>query len=674
MGSNHNKELTILEAVDHLSALAELDQKGGVAAFDKDKERGRVRESFRAVHRYLQKVYETEREELGDLETQRGIHAVMVLAGEAAQKVDKFTALFKGVAEVGSATELTEYKELQQFYLTKIIKRFQHAMQQEEAWTRGWAGLEEKDAKGDLQAIKGLESVRRDQEYELFYMRRADGTPFFSRSLLRHIRLVGNFDEMLSLEEGENPVVRLKQTRDKALHLAARSILQSAMPQIDQFIPRALQQKEDPFIGALLRSVMALMLAANPRNLLQNTTQKSAGRYFADFHLFLREALTSKIDAKSLPLAHALCGAFFYRQADRADVLEQVQRLVQRGERDKPAELSVQGSLAFWNGLLDQHQQIRSVFARFPNGPLLNVLEALREEEESEGFDPLHQHNPPEQLFSFACDKIDTTVLRLPTPTCQTKIDQADVVPEFTAFLSTHGSQPFLLFNLQDRTSWKEHARSTTLEGIENPSLVVVTLPKNTDFYHQSEDYMEIDKASDFIAAFEEQLASPEQCGFFFPSPPKDFRKFTAEALKLVHREFFHDATKLARNERMNFIEIVYQLLMIKWIDHVRPGTMSLTCKDGLDTGAAASATLFSFLRLFSQPTPLTKKEQEFILWLFHAPALLVRERAIDFQAHHRAVTALATVQVALDQRRSQILAAVTTLFGHDPFPNSIQA
>ena len=49
-----------------------------------------------------------------------GIQALMVLAGEAAQKIDKFfTDIFKGEKEGESVTELKEFKELQHFYLTQ---------------------------------------------------------------------------------------------------------------------------------------------------------------------------------------------------------------------------------------------------------------------------------------------------------------------------------------------------------------------------------------------------------------------------------------------------------------------------------------------------------------------------------------------------------------------------
>jgi len=62
------------------------------------------------------------------------------------------------------------------------------------------------------------------------------------------------------------------------------------------------------------------------------------------------------------------------------------------------------------------------------------------------------------------------------------------VIEEFKGFLRhiemKKGVEKHLLFNLQDRTSWEEHARCQALEDLEhhaefNNQLVVVTLPKN---------------------------------------------------------------------------------------------------------------------------------------------------------------------------------------------------
>ena len=44
-----------------------------------------------------------------------------------------------------------------------------------------WAGEEE--GTGERQGHKDLETVKRDKEYELFFLKKEDGRPFFNREL-----------------------------------------------------------------------------------------------------------------------------------------------------------------------------------------------------------------------------------------------------------------------------------------------------------------------------------------------------------------------------------------------------------------------------------------------------------------------------------------------------------
>jgi hypothetical protein len=66
----------------------------------------RIRETFQALYKYLNDLYEKDKGQLRDEETQRGIQAMMLLAGEAAQKIDNFTDIFKQEGE--SVTALKE--------------------------------------------------------------------------------------------------------------------------------------------------------------------------------------------------------------------------------------------------------------------------------------------------------------------------------------------------------------------------------------------------------------------------------------------------------------------------------------------------------------------------------------------------------------------------------------
>ncbi|HSX11983.1 MAG TPA: hypothetical protein VLF61_00640, partial [Rhabdochlamydiaceae bacterium] len=129
----HQEEFSILEAIDYLSSMSEVDQVepskiikiNWLDPSQTGQNQEVVRQTFKVVHRYLEDLYEKNRPQLKEVETQRGIQAIMVLAKEAAQKLDKYTQLFKEVHGPQGVSRLKEYQSLQHFYLSKIMQKFQ---------------------------------------------------------------------------------------------------------------------------------------------------------------------------------------------------------------------------------------------------------------------------------------------------------------------------------------------------------------------------------------------------------------------------------------------------------------------------------------------------------------------------------------------------------------------
>lgn len=699
-----NQELTVMEAVDHLSSLAELDLKspqvfeeGKINWLDpqnSEEKRETIKQTFRVINNYLHHLYEKDKGRLKDTETQRGVQSIMVLVGEAAQKLDKYTSFFKGANTKNSVTYVKEYQDLQQYYLTKIIRRFQKSLETEEAWQAEWGGLEEENLDVQRRGLKDLETVRRDKEYELFYIRRDDGRPFFNRNLLRHIKLVGDFDETLSDPTGDDPFLRIKVIQDREVHEAAREILQNAAPYIDPFYKEAMRHKEEELVASLNKALMALMLSSNPQNLLQNTTGKSSLSFFQDFQIYLRKALGSseyqrllstpydQLDKFShclLNLSYTLCSLFFTRSGDYQETVGLIKKLIEKGKKSTK-ELPEKG-VHFWDLLLDEDEQIRHLLKHYPNGPLLKTLDAFREGEGNEGFDPLFQENLPSEVFSIDFDHQTVNCLRLPSPTKQQVINKAELAEEFASFVRTTNTKAVankhLLINLQDRTSWQEHIRAITLEEMHRQAefadhLVVITLPKSTDFYLQSESYHELNSAKEFIAVLKEQITSAEECGFYFPTTFRieEFRQFIDKSIEFIHCYFFEDKDSLSRKDRLDFIEIFYQFLILKCIDYFQPGSVSLTCKDAVDTGAAATAAFFAFLKTLSHHSTWSQEDKDLLLFLLYAPALFIRERAIDPQRLHRVISMLAICQAQVEKHREQILKNIPVLFKNSIFSN----
>ena len=627
----------------------------------------------------------------------KGIQAIILLAHEAAQKMDKFAALYPH--RYKPISKLKEYTDLRKYYKQHILGQSNIPKEIPEEWE---FDLEEElgSVATEMQGFKDLEAVRKDQSYELFFIQNEEGRPYFSKNLLRHIRLLGNFDELISKAEGDDPLLQLRELLDHELFEGAKELFRQVAPLLDEFYKGGMQHKDRPYEGNIMKAVMALRMAASPVHLIENQSFKSCIEYFSDFHRFLRAALnspryqewlTGDIEEDQqmrslLTLTNALCAFFFMRIEPRKEALKLIDQMIKRGDelrgpRTKPE--ADEKKLQLWTDLLDDDESLRYLTRHYPNGPLMRTLDMFREEEEYEGYDPLMHENFPSQLFSFSQKKFHVTVLRIPAPVKQTTIQEVQIVPEFTGFLRYLRDElkpdRHLLINLQDRTSWKEFARCKALETLSKSAayfetIPVLGLPKNTSFYNQEDEYQSYAGAPVFMEAFKSQILSGQECGYHLPDLLKKEKidEFINPALKMIHEHFFDAKTSLTRQERQTFIEIFYTIFTLKVIEILNVDSISFTCKDAIDTGMEQTAVFFGFLRMVSDPAKWSREEKELLLWTFYSPALLIRERPIDQTQFKRAIHTLETIHSHCLKHHDEILKALNHLLPNLSFPVEI--
>ena len=637
--------------------------------------------TYRAIHSHLDTLYENPEMDWDNERTRKGVSAMMSLVGESAKKMDLYLAYRLG-KEMSQKVEAREdYKALQRFYVERFAKKFIGGLEGAQAWETEWSQNEEGqglDALGS--GLKDFETVQRDQEYELFYIRNEEGKPYFTPELVRNIKLTADFDaESDSFEE--DPLLKVRAMADRDLHSSASQILAECHPYIEDFFKISRKLEENDLAQSLNMAVIALFLAANPRYLLQNTSGKSCLQYFGDYLTFLRRCMKTteyqkliayppdKGDKTAhilLHLTHQLCRALFIRKGGvKQEAIGLIHRTMRRGEE---LQSKKREGDTVWNQFLFDDEKLRTLLAKFPNGPLFKILDLVREEQEEDvivPFDPMAQENLPSSLFEIHHQVSKTVVLRMASPTRQSVINKAEIIDDFRGYLRTMKGdgkgKKHLLINLSDRTSWREHTRCRVLESLQkhaefSPHLFVMTLPKDTDFYHQNNEYLNINNADEFLTSFRAQLASPEECGYYFPPLWKstEISRFTDSLLPLIHEHFFQGKNALTRRNREDFIEIFYQFLILKAIDQFAPDSMSFTCKDAIDTGAASVAQFYGFIKLLNGDFS-PKVEQDFLRWLLYTPALFIRERAIDPERLHRALSTLERLDGELSERRQKM-------------------
>lgn len=686
------EDMTIMEAVDNLSSMAELDEKKvspeeinpyrWLDPKNKEQTMTRVKGTFRVVHDYLKHIYSKDKKQLKDVEMQKGIQAIMVLAGEVAEKID---TCFKGIQDE-KVSELKEYQNLHKFYFTKIVKRFQEVLESEELWKEEWESGEEDIRDIQRVGLKDLETVKRDRKYELFYIRNEDGKPYFNKNLIRHIKLVSDFDEVISDIEGDDPLLRIQLLQDKDAYETAREIRTNIESHLEEFYRNALKFKENQLITMTNKAVMALMLATNPRNLLQHTAGKSCQSYLHDFQVYLREAINSAdylqwmnsapeesdhLNQSMLRLIHVICFHFFTHTGMRQETTSYLYDLIKRGRGGEITQ--VKDFIFFLNALLEDHESIMNILKRYPNGPLFKTLDVFAGGA-SLTFDPIGQQNYPLALYEFSNKSLRSTCLKLPCPTQQSVINKALILEEFKGYLrhlvADQKQEKLLIFNFQDRTTWEEHARAKVIEEVQHDAefskhLLVVTLPKKTDFYYQTDVYLGVNDASDFTRLLKEQLASREECGFHFPPSlsETEINRFIEDSIPLIHQLFFINKKKLTRKNRLDFIEIFYHFFMMKVIDMTRPEFVSFSCKDGIDIGSSAAGSFYAFLKIMSEQSTFEEGDREFMHWMLFSPALLIRERVVDTHRLNRMISTLSVTNAELKKRKAKILEAFQKLY-----------
>jgi hypothetical protein len=651
--------MTLVEAVETLSNIAELDLDQEIGLLHRKREKGgetlktvewlnreerqkglhEIKQVYNAVLYYLRNFYQKEYVAIRDEETLDRIKTIMVLVGEAAKKIDKYERqLFKG-REIRSITHSREYKELTEFYQKRVSRTIDEGTLGKWLWVitqKAWA----KKPKGKWaeripeseHVYIDLESVKKDTEYELFCIRKQDGSRFFSPGIIRNLRLVSDFGTLFSEEKKEDRLSDFPIWRDRICHQSARHIYQRIRPTLDVYFREVFRFKEHELVCNLSKAFFALMLAANPNHLMNNEVKKSAYHYFSDFLKFFRDALNTRdferlvayppkkghtIERSIEETIQRVAEALFDHTGTFEAILPLIHHFIDEGGRlVAPEHKAIDNAL--WSHLAAAWQALAKVMKSHPHGPLNKVIHAI-EEGEYNFFEPFSADNIPYTSFVIYLPSHKLKVLRLPSPTRQETAEKAEVIPEFLAFLKS--GKKHLLINLQDRTSWRECARSYALESLQN----VMTLPVDTDFYHQLLPYRDEANWGVFSTHLLDQAGDP-QSGFYFPDPLKSkLEAFIPQAIESLHALFFRNKSSLTLDERLDFIEIFYLMLILKAIDLSHPDTLSITCKDSLDTGNLMSHFLWAFFLIVSND--FSEDQVSHLIASLMAPPLITRER-----------------------------------------------
>lgn len=685
--NTHDKEsggLTLMEAVDALSTIAEthweresptvepmideIDFKKAswLRGSDKQQTLHVVKDIFKVILNHFKNFYQNENTFVTDSKKLEGIKTIMVIVGEAAKKIDRFTNLFKD-SRPESVTGLREYKQLQEFYKRKISRTIDEATLGK--WILGLTQrtFQEHSIK-HVEGIRSLEtrhvfvdldSVKKDTEYELFFIRKEDGTRFFSPRLIRNIKLVCDFGAHIGQAKERDPLTDKAIWEDRYGYGQARNLLTLVMPVLKRYHPAIVRNKQHEFAATLNKAIIALLLASSKTRLNVAGASKTCKEYWSDFQVFFREVLVSRefqklnafpaeklneVDTAASRIINAILRALFEEGRSVTDIRSYLHFLMNESSEaisiDHRREAEKCGMI--WSKLAAEYSAFQKFMTHHMSGPLDKVL-TLLEDGNFQVYDPYMLNQTPELLFNIYDKKRKVSLIALPSPTVQEFIQNAKVNEEFLSYLrASHTDHaPILLINYQDRTSWREHARAHEVEGLEEASafqgqLTVVSLPRDTEFYRQDAPYHEDHQAAVFKKHLQAHMAD-NQSGFYMSDK---LRKVITPAwiegvFNAINRIFFSGKNVIPRESRLEFIELFYLFFTLKVIEIVKAEKVFLCCKDGVDVTPAAACELFLALKLFNGEV-LTASDHQSVQEMLYGSALINRERVLLADRFHR--------------------------------------
>jgi len=598
-----------------------------------------VAKTFQVVAHHLQSAYQHIEGKKEQQHIMQGIKNVMVLAGEAARHLERTHSLFRT-----HLTKMSGYTQLRNFYKSTFVKELNLD------WKGGALSPTETDiVRATL--LNNLQNLKEDNNYELFYLKNEEGQNFFTTQLEQNIKLACDFEEYAKNYTGEDPLLQIKNWEDRMRYLQAKQILASIKEPLRNYFEHAMKSKETSPVLKLNCAIMALMLASHSRQLLRQFASKNCSQYFQDFILFLRAiihdrefqklqlystSIAQPVFIQLLEVVQELIDSLFYAHLTYDEIQSFMKERVFKSEKTK-------ASLSHY--LVQTESALRHLLAQHPSGPVLKVLDLLRESDKERYFDPLLLGLLPEHIATLQANHGEVRLLRMGCPTTQHVIHKAVVTEEFKQFLRGHEGH-VLYVNLQDRTSWKEHARCIAIENLCHQAefvtkFHVLTLPVETDFYHQQGIYEHLEDAHAFIAQFVHQLED-NATGFYLPDQIRQdlTGPFIKSVLQKLHYQLFQDAKVLDRQQRLTFVSLAIDLIILQALKSSQASSLILASKDGLDLAAVQAFELCAFLH----PEPDLAWIETAMTHLY-APILLQRERALHTSCLRRTYHVLQSIE-----------------------------
>ena len=622
--------------------------------------------SFHTILNYFKDFYKKEVEGIHTPHLVERVTAIMALVTRVAERLEKFSQVVQN-EKLTDIRHAKEFQDLLDFYQRKIAPIASKQAIIERVTQLSIPTIITTTHEGNKleKLFVDLESLKNDRDYELLFIRKEDGSRFFNPRLVQNMQAITHFVEKETQAPAERIFSGLQNSQSRA---SAHYLIMKYHEEMDHFIKEFTHSYNHDLANVLYSAVISLIRTAIPSS---STTMPSSGKdsvhYFSNFLYFIRTIVGSheykelvanknKIETKIDHLIHSVVSKFIFSIFQELTICKELIDFVNNNifvRKNNKTE-------RFSDALMKNHEIFSKISKSYMAIAFLDLLEAV-ESVNIQGYDPFLLQNLPTSLFILEDHEGAIPLLRMPTQTVQERIYTARITQEYQSFLCDSvqiadgrgGRQ--LIFNFQDRTSWREYSRCQALENLQNaeeyhPLLVVVTQNKESDFYHQKGNYQDLNQADQFIQQLLEQVQS-ESCGYFYPKwlHQELFPQFAHTLSYAILNLFFSSRNVFSHQNRLDFIEIFYAFMQLKIIEISGARGINFCCKDGIDISSVATVEIFLLLKLLNNGSISTDEEQRVNAILFGIP-FLSRGRSLFSERLFRLQSFLHSIESRIEE------------------------
>jgi len=654
-----------------------------------------VTEKLHVVLNYFKHFYQSEHERFTRREAIDGIRSIMLLVEEAAENLDRYTTLFLGAVS-GSIKQTDEFIELCKFYKKNILPIAAHRE------VSSWIG--ELPFEGILTQVEGategwpehvpcaplsveIERLKQDRDYELLTLKNPDGSRLFTPKLLRNMRLACDVEQAVKQKEGTEVEHQLELMRDQQAATEVYYLLGNSYPAVDAFFRAPNKAKAFRLFLDMYAPAVAIMNAAvRTIHKSDHPKTKSVESYFFDFRTLLNNYYHS-LDFQRLlayppknensweyavfRLAESFASHIVNGTPISYDLVGSTKTLIQQGFSHAVNRVGdPDGTLS--RDLDIDYDAIRWLVGSEGGKRLARLLEEI-EQSRSDLFEPLLGQTLTTHAFDLSWRGEVIPVIRLPSPTHQEFIHKATPSEVFQIALRRKIRKACetscLIVNLQDRTSWRDGARCEAIEHLEMSedlakNVHVFSLRRAGDFYEQENEYENLG-LNEFKVELIEHVTEAES-GALWPSDGK-IRKAVSKLVEDLCAVLHPDEESVDRQDRLDMIELVYTLCILRAIAESHPDLLYISCKDGFDLSIPVMTNIYYLLTRLNGFAP-SAEEVDWLRSLLFGLPLVHRERPLFLNRHHRLINFLAFVeQIFTDGKEGkQIIQAILKFLPHD--------